>query len=202
VGQEDGEAARVGQTVAARERDADERQALVDERERQADEREAVADQRDRQVDERDWEFDEHIQRLGMTVLDLKQRTQASIERSRALLARSGETLNRDKERLRRSQERSRRQQAEIDRASAKSARGLSVLPPDSGSVIDRSRQLYQQALTVIEAFAASQEQVADINEDLAASRTSHREEYRRAAEQARATAHRAREILRTLKTD
>jgi hypothetical protein len=128
AGQEDGEAARVGQTVAARERDADERQALADERER--------------------------------------------------------------------------RQQAEIDRASAKTARGLSALPPDSGSVIERSRKLYQQALTVIEACAASQEQVAGINEDLAASRTSHREEYRRVAEQARATAHRAREILRTLKTD
>jgi hypothetical protein len=110
AGREDGEAARGGQTVAARERAADERQ--------------------------------------------------ASIERSRALLARSGEALERDKERLRRSQERDQCQQAEIDRASAKSARGLSALPPDSGSVIERSKQLYQQALTVIEAFAVSQERV------------------------------------------
>jgi hypothetical protein len=57
---------------------------------------------------------------------------------------------------------------------------------------------LRRQALTAIEAFAASEEEIARAYEELAASRPERRGEYLRAAEQARATARRAREVVRT----
>lgn len=186
-----------------REHQANERDSQADERERQADEREARADERERQADERERLADEREQNLeergqslGRAIDDLEQRTRATIERSRALLVRSGKKLDRQEEQLTRSHERRDRQQAEINRASAETERGLTAQMPDSDAILKRSRQLRTQALTTIEAFAASEEQVARVHEELAASRPNQRQEYRRVAEQARATARRAREIL------
>jgi hypothetical protein len=73
---------------------------------------------------------------------------------------------------------------------------------PDAGPMIERSQRLRQQALTAIEAFAANEEQIARLHEDMAASQPRHREEYRRVAERARVTARRAREIIRSVATD
>jgi len=185
-----------------RETRADERERLADERERLADERERAVDQREAGLDERERELVARGQHLSMAIEDLEQRTRATIERSRALLARSGKRLDRGEEAVKRSRARREREQADIDRASAEAERGLTTWLPDPGPMIERSRRLRQQALTAIEAFAATEEQIARVHEDLAASKPGHREEYRRVARQARDTARRAREIIRSVAAD
>lgn len=187
-----------------RDRLADERQSLADAREARADEREQLADQRERAADRREAEQDERDeqdrkasepgQRVNTAFADL----QANIELSRLLLARSGQRLNREEAAARRQQARRKRQQEEIDRASAETERGLAAWLPDSVQEIERSRRLRQQVLTAIDAFAASEAQIARLHEDLAAADPSRREEHRRIAEQARDTARKAREMLRT----
>jgi len=167
-------------------------------RERAADLREAELDERERKADERERELVEQGQHLSTAIEDLESRTLATIERSRALLARSGKRLDRQEEVVRRQQAHRERQQAEIDRASAETERSLSTWLPNPGQAIERSRQLRQQTLTAIEAFAVNEEQIARLHEDMAASPPSHRDEYRRVAEQARGTARKAREILRS----
>jgi hypothetical protein len=102
---------------------------------------------------------------------------------------------------MRRQQARRERQQAQIDRASAETERGLATWLPDPAQAIERARELRQKSLMAIEAFAASEEQIARLHEDLAASQPSRREEYRRVAGQARDTARKAREMLSSATT-
>jgi hypothetical protein len=186
------------ETLAARERAADERQFRADERERLADERERAADLREAELDEREQELVERGQQLRAAVEDLEQRTLATIERARALLARSGKHLDRQEETVRRRQARRERQQAEVDRASAQTERGLTAWMPNPGPAIERSGQLRQKVLTAIEAFAVNEEHIARLHDDLAASHPGRRGEYRCVAEQARDTARTAREMLRS----
>ena len=128
----------------------------------------------------------------------LRQRTLETIERSRALLAVSAERLNRQEAAVERDQARRGRQQADVERASAESERDLAGWLPDPAKPIERAEALRKQAAAAIEAFAGTEEEIARIHEELAASRPSRRDEYQRTAEQARATARRAREIVRS----
>jgi hypothetical protein len=185
-----------------RQHTADERETRADDRERAADERERAADLREAEMDERERELIERSQQLSTAVEDLEMRTMATIERSRALLARSDRRLNREEATVRRQQARRERQQAEIDRAAAETERGLAAWLPNPGPAIERSRRLRQRAIAAIEVYAANEEQIAGLHEDLAASQPGRREEYRRVAEQARNTARKARESLHSDTTD
>lgn len=176
---------------------ADEREARADERERLADQRERAADQRETEQDKRDRELPERGQRVNAAFLGLQARTLANIEVSRSLLARNGQRLDREEQAVGRQQARRERQQAEVERASAEVELALATTVPDPAAEIERSRRLRQKILTAIEAFAASEAQIARLYEDLAASQPGRREEYRRIADQARDTARKAREVLR-----
>ena len=121
-----------------------------------------------------------------------------TIRRSRALLEASGDRLDHQETAVRRTQARREREQAEVDRESAESGRDLGAWLPDPGRPIERALALRKQALTAIEAFAANEDQVARVHEEIAASRPDRRDDYRRIAEQARSTARKAREILRS----
>ena len=91
------------------------------------------------------------------------------------------------------------RQQAQIGRVSAKSERKLAAQLLDPSELADRAAALRKQALAAIEAFAATEEEVARTHEDLATRNPERRDEFHRTAEQARTTAHNAREVLRFL---
>lgn len=177
--------------------DVGEREVRAGEREWLAGERERAADLREAELDEPEQDLLERSRQLRKAVEDLEQRALAAIGRSRTLLARGGKRLDRQDETVRRQQARRDRQQADIDRASAGTGRSLATWLPSPGPAIERSRQLWQQARAAIETFAASEEQIARLQEDLAASQPGRRDEYRRVAEHARATARKAREILR-----
>jgi multidrug resistance efflux pump len=114
------------------------------------------------------------------------------------LLALGAQRLNREEAAVRRAEARRERQQAEIDRASAETERGLAAWLPDPIQQVKRAEELRQQAFTAIEALARTEDEIARIHEELAASRPGRRDEYRRTAEQARQTARRAREALRS----
>jgi hypothetical protein len=128
----------------------------------------------------------------------LEQRTLETITRSRALLALSGEHLDRQEAGAKRKSARRDRQQAEVDRASAKGERHLAAWLPDPGELAARARAARHRAVAALQAFAVTEEEIARIHEDLAARHPERRDEFRRTAEQARTTAHKARELLRT----
>jgi hypothetical protein len=187
-----------------RDRTANEREAVADEREQRADEREREADRREsalierlRKVDERERELDERRRALGDAAKTLEERASQAIERSRALLALSGERLDRKEAAVVRDRA-ARERQAEIDRASAESERSQAALPPDPGKAIERAKALRKRALAAIDAFAANEDEIARIYEQLAAERPERRDQYQRTAEQARTAACRARETVRT----
>jgi hypothetical protein len=181
-----------------RERLADEREHLADEREREAGRRETALIERQREADERKRELDERGRVLSSVAETLEKRTLETIERSRALLALSEQRLNRQEAAVRREQARRERQQREIDRASAESERGLAARLPDPGKPIEQAEALRKRTRAAIEAFAATEDEIARIHEELAASCPDRRSEYRRTAEQARKAARHARETLRT----
>ncbi len=158
----------------------DERERRAGERERVADEREAALTVRQQESDERERALDERARRVGDAVESLEQRTLETIERSRALLALSGERLNRQEAVVKRQGARRGRQQAEVDRSSAESERGLAAWLPDPDKLIERTEALRKQTLTAMEAFAANEEEVARLHEDLAARHPERREEYQR----------------------
>ena len=160
------------------------------------DEREAELDERQHQLDERERRLDERAQRNGAAVDDLQQRVLASIERSRALLVRSAQRLDRQEAGLRRTANHGERRQAEIKRESAGTERRLVYAMPDSSKAVDRARETRTRARKAVEAFAAAQEEIARINEQLAARLPDHRDEYQRIAEQARETARKALDAL------
>jgi len=105
----------------------------------------------------------------------------------------------RTKAAVKRAEARLKRQQAEIGRASADSERKLAARRLDPHELADRAMALRKQALEAIEAFAATEEEVARTHEDLATRNPKRRHEFRRTAEQARTTADKAREMLRIL---
>jgi len=131
-----------------------------------------------------------------LTAASARQRTLEDIERSRALLAQGAQRLDRHEAAVKRADAGQRRQQAEIDRASAESARGLATQRPDPSQSIERAKALRGRTIAMIAAFAASEEEIALLHEEMAARSPSHREEYRRTAARARETARRALEIL------
>jgi len=182
-----------------REAVANERQRMADGRERKADGREAELNERQRQLDERERQLDERALRLGVAVDDLQRRVLASIERSRTLLARSGERLDRQEAALTRATEEQERQQAEVDRESAEAERHLVSGLPDPSETIERAENFRTRARSSVEAFASAQEEIARINEQLAARLPNHRDEYKRTAEQAREAARKARDVLTAL---
>ena len=83
-----------------------------------------------------------------------------------------------------------------LDRASAESARRLATQRPDPSQSIERAKALRGQTIAMIVAFAASEEEIALVHEEMAARAPAHREEYHRTAAQAREAACRALEIL------
>ncbi|HEX6932381.1 MAG TPA: hypothetical protein VF162_09580 [Streptosporangiaceae bacterium] len=115
-------------------------------------------------------------------------------------MALSAERLDRQEAALERAQAGSARDQAAIDRESAEGERNLAASRRDPGQVIERSVVLRRRARAAIEAFAASEDEVARIHEELAAGDPERRVEYQRAVEKARAGARAAREILRTFR--
>jgi len=182
-----------------REAVANERQRMADGRERKADGREAELNERQRQLDERERQLDERAHRLGVAVDDLQRRVLASIERSRTLLARSGERLDRQEAALTRATEEQERQQAEVDRESAEAERHLVSGLPDPSETVERAENFRTRARSSVEAFASAQEEIARINEQLAARLPDRRDEYKRTAEQAREAARKARDVLTAL---
>ena len=175
-------AARERAALSDRERAADERQARAGTRETLAGERERLADQREREADQREALLDRERQEADEREKDLDER---------------GRRLDRQESAVKRAQARRDRQQADVDRATAETERGLTGWLPGPAKPTERAKALREQALRAIEAFAAHEEEIARIHEDLAASTPSRRDEYRRVAEQARQTARKAREILR-----
>lgn len=182
-----------------RERLSNKREHLADEREREADRRESALDQRQREADERERELNESGRQLGLAVASLELRTLETIKRSRALLEASGHRLDRQEAAVHRTQARRGRQQVEINRASARPERGLTAWLPDPSKPVERAKALRKQVLAAIEAFAANEEEIARIHEEIAAYRPGRRDDYRRTAEQACSTARKAREVLHSL---
>jgi chromosome segregation ATPase len=95
------------------------------------------------------------------------ERVLASIERSRALLARSAQRLDRQEAGLRRAANHGERRQAEIKRESAETERRLVSALPDRSKAVDRAKETRTRARNAVEAFAAAQEEIARINEQL-----------------------------------
>lgn len=147
------------ETQAAREHAADERQFQADERETLADERERRADEREREADRREAALTERQRKADEREHDLDER----------------------------GKERQQRQQAKFDRAAADTERGLAAWLVDPGKAIERAEALRTQAITAIEAFAMTEEEIARIHEQLAAARPGRRDEYRRTTEHAHA---------------
>jgi hypothetical protein len=201
------------ETLAARDRAADDRQfaadqrqGLADERDRQADEREreasrreAQADERDHRADEREWSLDETARKIGQPPDAREQSHLEAIARARGLLALSGQRLDRQQEGAARARALQDRQHAAADRASVAAEQDLAAWLPDPGTLIERGEAQRQRAVTAVQAFAGIQDQVARLHEELAARHPARREEYRRTAEEARKMAHKARGFLRDL---
>jgi hypothetical protein len=184
-----------------REHAANEREHGADEREREADRRETALTERQRQIDERERELDERGQVLGGAVHSAEQRALETVERSRELLALSGPRVSRHEAAVRRTQQRQARKQAGLGRAVAEIKRDHAAVLPDPGEAIERAKALRQQALAAMEAFAATEEDIACAYEQLAGRRPDHRDDYRHIAEQARTSARKAREALRRFNT-
>ncbi len=150
-------------------------------------------------LETRERSLGDRAQKLGVSVEDLQQRVLASIERSRALLARSAERLDRQEAGLARAANDRDRQQAEINRQSAEAERRLVSGLPDPSKAVERAREVRTRARNAVEAFAAAQDEIARVNEQLAARVPERRDEYQQAADQARDTARKERHVLPVL---
>jgi hypothetical protein len=87
------------------------------------------------------------------------------------------------------------REQGEIDRSVAQSGRDLAGQLPDPGDLLKHAAALRRQIAVTAGDLARIEEKVARVHDELAAGRSSHSDEYRRAADKAREGALRAREI-------
>jgi hypothetical protein len=109
----------------------------------------------------------------------------------------SGQRLSRHEAAVRRVQERRERERAELGRAVAESKRERAAALPDPYDAIARAAALREQGLTVMEALAVVEDQLARTHKEMAARSPERRDEYRRTAEQARTSARRACEVVR-----
>src|SRR5262249_57023778 len=88
-------------------------------------------------------------------------------------------------------------ERAELGRAVAESKREHAATLPDPYAAIARATALREQGLTVMDALAVIEDQLARTYEEMAARSPERRDEYRRTAEQARMSARKAREVVR-----
>ncbi len=152
------------------------------------------ADDRESPAGAREQEQDARAQASGAAFDALEQRTRATIERSRALLAASShrhggkEAAAAETERL------PGPDHAEAGRPATENAEPAA---PDPGRQVERARALRSQALAAIAAFAATEEEIARIHDDLAARHPGRRDEHHEIAGHARAAARKAQEIMR-----
>jgi hypothetical protein len=182
----------------ARERLADERECREDQREHRSDEREIQAAKAEVRAEEQERELGERERRLGGPAQGIFGGQVADhIERSRALVEATQQRLQRRYEARDRVNDRAERQQAEVDRASAEGARSRTVWRTPDRRPIERAEALRERTCEVLEAFAAAEDEVARVHEELAASNPGHRDQYRRAAEEAHSAARKARKALR-----
>lgn len=188
-----------------RERQADEREALADRREHIANQREALADERERAADrrevaqnERQRQLDERARAPGWAMAGVEQRVLGTIERSRAFLALRTERVDRQNAAVKRSQAHDERQQAAVERAAARRERHLAGWQPDPSDLSKRAKVLRADVRAAIQAVAASEDEVARVHDELAATNPEHHGEYQQAADRARMTARHARDILHT----
>ncbi|HYK26974.1 MAG TPA: hypothetical protein VEV61_03320 [Streptosporangiaceae bacterium] len=206
-------------SMAARQRAADERDRLAVERQRVADEREAQADLRDRKADERETladdrereanrreseqtdrqlKLDERDRDVRIAVRDLNDRMLEAIASSRELLALSELRLAREEAGVRRAVSRRDRDQAEINRAAALSGRELAAAQPDASQLTERNAVLRKQARMALEALAECEEAVARMHEQCAARVPGANDSQLDLAAKAYAVARNAREIIRS----
>lgn len=161
-----------------------------------AQRRAAPADDRESPAGAREQEQDARTQASGAAFDALEQRTRATIERSRALLAASShrhggkEAAAEETERL------PGPDHAEAGQPATEKTEPAARLPGPRRPV-ERARALRSQALAAIAAFAATEEEIARIHDDLAARHPGRRDEHHEIAGHARAAARKAQEIMR-----
>jgi hypothetical protein len=183
-----GDETRAGAWPGEREARLDEREHRADNREALADNREAVANERESEADLREKLLDERERSLGKPGAGSRQQRrdgqQAAVRR---LAARAG------------------RERAGTGKAAAEGERFTAQLLVDSRQRVERAGALRRQAIAarrdavaVILGFAAIEEEIARVHDELAARWPGRGDEYRRVAEDARTRARRARGIART----
>jgi len=181
-----------------RDRKADERETLADERETLADDRELEANRRESEQTDRQLKLDERDRDVRIAARDLNDRMLEAIASSRELLALSELRLAREEAGVRRAVSRSDRDQAEINRAAAQSGRELAAALPDPGQLSERNAVLRKQARTALEALAECEEAVARMHEQCAARVPGANDSQLDLAAKAYAVARNAREIIRS----
>jgi hypothetical protein len=143
--------------------------------------------------------LDQRRRALGEVVESLEQRAREAVERSRELPALSGQRLSRHEAAVGRAQAHRERQQAELSRLVADSKREHAAALPDPSKAIARAKALREEGIAAMEALASKEDEIARINDELAASSPERREGYRRIAEQARTSARKARAVASSL---
>jgi hypothetical protein len=114
------------------------------------------------------------------------------------LLALSGQRVSRHEAAVKRAQAQHQRQHATIKGRWRKAYGNTRPCCLTLGKAIERARALREQAPAAMEALAANEEALARLHEQLAARNPERRDEYQRTAEQARTSARKARQIVRT----
>jgi len=122
-----------------------------------------------------------------------------AIERSQALLLASADSLERTQEAVKRTDAHRHRDQAAIARAAAYSERQLAYPPSDRQESVEYARAMRTRLAATVAAFAAVEERAGRLFDQLAISHPERASAYQRKAQQARDTAHRARQISREL---
>ncbi|MGE5287175.1 MAG: hypothetical protein ACM3ML_08245 [Micromonosporaceae bacterium] len=186
--QRDGEADLREKWLVQREQWADERDAL-------ADEREAVAIQRDGEADLREKGLDERERSQADSVEALQQRLLETIGHARALLAADRNLHDRQQTPGARSAERAGREHLASGRAPAPGEH-LAADRPELSQQLEWAAALRKQAAAALAALAGTEEKIARFHDQLAAQRPARADQYRRIAEQARAQAARAHEMV------
>ncbi|MGE5289996.1 MAG: hypothetical protein ACM3ML_22985 [Micromonosporaceae bacterium] len=164
-----------------------------------ADEREAVAIQRDGEADLREKGLDERERSQADSVEGLQQRLLETIGHARALLAADRNRRDRQQPAAARSAERAGREHLASGRAPPPSEH-LAADRRELSQQLEWGAALRQQAATALAAVADTEEKVARFHDQLAAQRPGRADQYRRVAEQARAHAARAHEMVQRFK--
>jgi hypothetical protein len=122
-----------------------------------------------------------------------------AIERSQALILASVGSLERTEEAVRRASARRRREQAAIDRAAAYSERQLAHPLSAGQESAEQARAMRTRLAATAAAFAAVEESTGRLFDQLATIHPQRASAYQRRAQEARGSAHRARQISREL---